>query len=221
MMASSFVVPDVSVTAILPVGVAFTTMSNVHVLLHPFASVTLYVIVCVPKPAVLGVNTPPLTPVPLKLPPVGLNGVKLLNVIAIPFKHAVWLLGQVIIGSGFTMIVTDVVDEQPLFVTVTVYVVVLAGVTDMLDVVAPVVHAYVPPPVAAKFALAPAHIVLSLFVVPDVSVAVIPATGNGVTVIVCMTTAVHPAPLDTVTVYVVVVAGLTVLAADVLPPSHR
>jgi hypothetical protein len=75
--------------------------------------------------------------------------------------------------------------------------------------------------VAVKLADAPSHIVLSSFVVPDVSVAVMPATGNGVTVIVCITTAVQPAPLDTVTVYVVVVIGLTVNAAVVLPPSHK
>jgi hypothetical protein len=52
--------------------------------------------------------------------------------------------------SVFTVTVTDAVPVQPLFVTVTVYVVVTTGLTMIEAVVPPVLHEYVPPPVAVR-----------------------------------------------------------------------
>ena len=67
-------------------------------------------------------------------------------------------------------------------------------------VVAPVLQAYVPPPVPLRVADAPAQIIPSLAVVPEVSATVIPAVGNGFTVMVVVAEAVQPAALVTVTV---------------------
>ena len=52
-------------------------------------------------------------------------------------------------------------------------------------VVSVVLHRYVPPPVAVKVAEAPAQIVPSLFVVPEVSDTLIDAVGSGLTVMTC------------------------------------
>ena len=61
---------------------------------------------------------------------------------------------------------------------------VLAGVTVISAVVTPVLQEYVPPPIAVSVAEAPAHIVPSLLVVPDVSVTLMEVVGKGFTVIV-------------------------------------
>jgi hypothetical protein len=60
--------PEQSVALLLPVstGVVFTTM-----FWDALWPVTVYVMLCVPAPAVEGLNTPPLTPGPLYVPPVG------------------------------------------------------------------------------------------------------------------------------------------------------
>jgi len=106
-----------------------------------------------------------------------------------------------VLGSGFTMIVLIAVAEQLLaFVTVTVYVVVVAGLTVIAAVVAPVLQAYVPPPVPVNVAEVPEQMIPSLLVVPEVSATVIPAVGKGFTVIVVVELAVQPAALVTVTV---------------------
>src|SRR5215217_8694497 len=79
-------------------------------------------------------------------------------------------------GFGFTVSVLAQVDVQPFNVTVTVYV----PAVEILPVLAVAavkppgpIHAYVPPPLAVKLVVWPAHIVL---------VPVIPHTGNCVTV---------------------------------------
>ena len=59
-------------------------------------------IVCDPTPAVAGVNRPPLTPVPLYEPPVGVPPV---NAKAAALIHTVELAGQLTVGNGFTVIV--------------------------------------------------------------------------------------------------------------------
>ena len=87
-------------------------------------------------------------------------------------------------------------------------------------VVAPVLHTYVPPPLAVRTAVAPAHMIPSLLVVPEVSATKIAAAGNGLTVMVVLAVAVHPFALVTVTVYVVVPAGVTVIAEVVAPVLH-
>ena len=84
-------------------------------------------------------------------------------------------------GKAFTVINLDVLAVQPKAeVTVTVKVPVVA--TEILVVVAPVLHTYVPPPVPVSVALAPAQMIPSFGVSPDVSATVVPATGKGLTV---------------------------------------
>ena len=62
-------------------------------------------------------------------------------------------------GNGFTVMMVEDVAVQPLaFVTVTVYVVVPAGVTLMVAVLPPVLQAYEVPPVPVRDAVAPAQI---------------------------------------------------------------
>ena len=67
-------------------------------------------------------------------------------------------------------------------------------------VVSPVLQAYVPPPVPVRVADAPAQMIPSLAVVPDVSATVVPAVGKGFTVMVVVAEAVQPFALVTVTV---------------------
>ncbi len=63
------------------------------------------------------------------------------------------------VGSGLTVMVVEVDAEQLFaFVTVTIYVVVLAGVTAMAAVVAPVLQRYVVPAVAVRVAEVPTQI---------------------------------------------------------------
>ena len=78
--------------------------------------------------------------------------------------------------------------------------VVVAGVTMIEVVVAPVLQAYEVPPVPLRVADAPAQMIPSLLVVPEVSATVIPGVGNGLTVMVVVAEAVQPAALVTVTV---------------------
>ena len=104
-------------------------------------------------------------------------------------------------GAVLTTILTEAVAMQPLaLVTVTVYVVLPAGVTVMVAVIAPVLHKYVPPPDAVRVAEDPEQIIPSLLVVPDVSAIVMDGVGKGLTVIVCEAVAEHPFALVTVTV---------------------
>ena len=71
----------------------------------------------------------------------------------------------------------------------------------MIEVVeAPVLHAYVPPPVPVRVAEAPLQIMPSLFVVPDVSATVMPAVGSGFTVMVVVAVAEQLFAFVTVTV---------------------
>ena len=67
-------------------------------------------------------------------------------------------------------------------------------------VVAPVLQAYVPPPVPVNVAEVPEQMIPSLLVVPEVSATVIPVVGKGLTVMVVVAEAVQPAALVTVTV---------------------
>ena len=60
------------------------------------------------------------------------------------------------------------------------------------DMVAPPGQEYVPPPLAVRVALAPAQIIPSLFVAPEVSVTDIDADGSGFTVMVVLAVAVQP-----------------------------
>ena len=74
------------------------------------------------------------------------------------------------------------------------------GDTLIAAVVAVVLHRYVPPPLAVRFALAPAQMIPSLFVLPEVSATAIEAVGSWFTVIVVLEVAVQPFVFVTVTV---------------------
>ena len=118
-------------------------------------------------------------------PPVAVNAVGVpLQITDVPEMLAV--------GNGFTVTVLVAVAVQPLlFVTVTVYVASAVGLTLMNDAVEPLLHKYVPPPVAVNVVLAPLQITF---------VPVMLAVGNGFTVTVLVAVAVQPLALVTVTV---------------------
>jgi hypothetical protein len=78
----------------------------------------------------------------------------------------------------------------------------------MAAVVAPLLQAYVPPPVAVKVVLPPLQIT---------DVPVMLAVGNALTATPLLAVDVQPLPLVTVTVYVAFAVGLTVMAAVVAP----
>ena len=74
------------------------------------------------------------------------------------------------------------------------------GDTLIAAVVEPLLQLYVPPPEAVSVAVAPAQIVPSLLVAPDVSVTEMDAEGSGFTVITCAEVAVQVLASVTVTV---------------------
>ena len=103
------------------------------------------------------------------------------------------------------------IPEQPrLSLTVTEYVVVLPGLTVIEAVLAPVLQAKPEPPDAVNTAELPGHIVTVT--------GLIAALPN--TLIVRLAEDVQPPAPTTVTVYVVVEAGLTVFIADESPVFH-
>jgi hypothetical protein len=109
----------------------------------------------------------------------------------------------------FTVTLTVAVLVHPdVLVPVTVYVVLVLGVTVMLAVLPPVLQLYVLAPLAVNVDDSP------LFIVAGFAEAV--TVGNGFTVTVTVAVPVHPAVLVPVTVYVVVELGYTVLL-DPLP----
>lgn len=101
-----------------------------------------------------------------------------------------------------TVTVVFAVALQPLLVTVTVYVVVPDGVTEIGEPLWPLLQVYVPPPVADKLEDSPAQTVAGLAIAAGV--------GKGLTVTVTSAGAEQPS-LVTVTVYVVVEVGATVM----------
>ena len=113
-------------------------------------------------------------------------------------------------GAEFTVTVEVAVFEQPPFEPVTVYVVVLPGLTEIDAVVAPVFHKYVVAPLAVIVADCPPQILVEFAV----------TEGGGFIVINCVAVFVHPFAAVPVTVYVVVEVGLTeILAVD--PPVFQ
>ena len=87
------------------------------------------------------------------------------------------------------------------------------GFTVIAAVVAPVLHRNDVPPDAVSVDEAPTQI--------DGFAGVMLQTGSGFTVTVVEQELVHPCALVTVTVYVVVAVGLTVIAAVVAPVLHK
>src|SRR5689334_11950694 len=117
-------------------------------------------------------------------------------------------------GSGFTVTVVEHELVHPFAsVTVTVYVVVEVGLTVIEAVVAALLHRNEVPPVAVSVDEPPTQI--------DGLDGVILHVGGGVTFTVAEHELVHPIAFDTVTVYVVVEDGLTVIAAVESPVLHR
>ena len=110
-----------------------------------------------------------------------------------PPAQIVWLPLIEAVGWLFTVTVCCAVAVQPnALVTVTVYVVVVAGFTEMDAVVcAPTLHKYVPPPVAVSVTAVPLQVAAG---------PLIPATGSGFTVNARVAVDVQPAALVTVTV---------------------
>jgi hypothetical protein len=87
----------------------------------------------------------------------------------------------------------------------------------MAAVVPPVFHEYEVPPDAVSIAVAPEHVIPSLFPTPEVSATATDGVGSGLTFIVTEEEAVQPFALVTVTVKVVVDEGETV-KEDTIPP---
>ena len=65
--------------------------------------------VCVPTPAVAGLNVVPVTPGPEKVPPAGVP----FNVTAVPLTQTAGYVPALTVGSGLTVIVVVAVLEQP------------------------------------------------------------------------------------------------------------
>src|SRR5688572_450750 len=117
-------------------------------------------------------------------------------------------------GAGLTVTVVEQVLVQPLaVVTVTVYVVVEAGLTVIEAVVAPVLHRNDAPPDTERVTEPPTQI--------DGLDGVIVHGACWLTVTVVEHELVHPFASVTVTVYVVAVVGFTVMAAVVAPVLQR
>jgi hypothetical protein len=116
------------------------------------------------------------------------------------------------VGIGFTVTISLADAPQPLtLVTVTLYVVVAVGVTVMLLVVDPLLQIYVLPPLAVRVVLSPRQILVSPLKV---------GVGIGLTITVSFADASQPLASDTVTLYVVVAVGLTVILLVVDPLLH-
>ena len=94
------------------------------------------------------------------------------------------------VGKAFTVTITLSFELHPFEVTVTVYVVVELGLTLILAVVAPVLHKYVPFPVAVNVVDEPSQIVTSA-----------PALATGTSLTVTITSSLSCViPSETVTV---------------------
>src|SRR6266540_6407614 len=140
------------------------------------------------------------------------------SLLVVPEVSAMAMAGD---GIAFTVIVCVAVAVHPLaFVAVTVYVVVAAGETEIAAVFWPELHTYDVPPEAVSVTAAPLQMIPSLLVVPEVSAMAMAGDGMAFTVIVCVAVAIHPLAFVAVTVYVVVAAGETEIAAVFCPELH-
>jgi hypothetical protein len=109
---------------------ASTVIVEDAVFAHPFGSVYVYTILCVPTPALAGVNTPPVTPGPVYVPPAGVP----LSVKGASVEQIVLGVENVTVGNWLTITVTVFSDEHPNeLVAVIVYVVVDVGLTITVD----------------------------------------------------------------------------------------
>lgn len=130
----------------------------------------------------------------------------------LPEQIVVFEAVVVTVGVGLTVINRVAVDEHPLDVPVTVYVVVVVGETATdVPVSDPGIHVYVVAPAAVIEVELPEQIV--------VFDAVVVTVGVGFTVIKRVAVAVHPLAAVPVTVYVVVAVGETVTGEPVSDPG--
>ena len=151
------------VAASTPVQTA-TSNTALEALLHPFASVKVYVIGCKPLPAVAGLNSPLLTPVPLYTPPNGIPPIK--STEALLLQNRVFSGEKEIEGFEVILRFSDALDEHPLVSkTSTEYVVFVSGFTSIAEVVSPVFQEYEAPSLACKIVLEPEQMLLSPFIV--------------------------------------------------------
>jgi hypothetical protein len=130
------------------------------------------------------------------------------SVVLLPEQMVVFPLIAAVMAPVTFTVATAVPVQIPLL-TCTVYEVVVVGVTIMAEVLAPVFHRYVPPPVALTTALSPIQI----------AAGVTEKIILGVTVTVANPVSAHP-PLPTTTEYVLVFVGETVIA-EVLAPVFQ
>ena len=128
-----------------------------------------------PTPAVAGLNWPPLTPVPLYVPPAGDPPV---SVNAASVEHTAVNADKVTVGNGFTVttVAAEGAEEHPFaFLTVTVKVPLALTMIDC--VVAPLLHKYEVAALEVSVTLPPWQNVVAPPPVEMVGVA-----GNGLTV---------------------------------------
>ena len=135
------------------------------------------------------------------------------SVVELPIQMLGHDADAVTVGAGFTVMVTCAVDEQPLVVPVTVYVVVAEGFTvTELPFSAPGFQTYDVAPEAFSVVGSPGQMV--------VLVAVAVTVGEGFTVTVTCAVEEHPEEVP-VTVYVVVTAGVTLTDDPINAPGFQ
>jgi hypothetical protein len=192
------------------VGNGLTVTLTVAVPEHPavLVPVTVYVVVA------LGV-TVLLAPLPNPPDQLYVFAPLAVNTEVAPLHIAAGLADAVTDGNGFTVTLTVAVPVHPaVLVPVTEYVVVVLGVTVLLAPLPnPPDQLYVFAPLAVITEVCPLHIAAGLAVAVTV--------GNGFTVTLTAAVPVHPAVLVPVTVYVVVVLGVTVLLAPLPNPPDQ
>ena len=132
----------------------------------------------------------------------------------LPLHIAVGLDTTIRVGPGVTLIEINEVAEQPPFAPVTVYVVLIVGVTTtLLPVNAPGFQVYVVAPLAVNVEGYPAHI--------EVLLALTIRVGVVFTLMVIVFVLVQPEAFAPVNVYVVVVVGFTAKLEAVAPPGFQ
>jgi hypothetical protein len=97
----------------------------------------------------------------------------------------------------------------------------MVGFIVIVAVLSPELHAYLVPPDVVSVTLALSQTIPSSFKLPEVSITVMTGVGNGFTVIVVVADAVQPSALVTVTVYVELAIGVTVITLDVSAVFQR
>jgi len=195
------------VVVVVTVGVGFTVITRVAVLVHPFAAVpvTTYVVVVVGETV---------TVVPVSDPGIHEYVDAPDAVIVVELPEQIVVVGDVVatVGVGITVITRVAVLVHPPEVPVTTYVVVVVGETvTVVPVSDPGIHVYVVAPDAVMDVELPLQIVAPVVVVVTV--------GVGVTVTRTVCVLVHPFAAVPVTTYVVVVVGETVTVVPVNDPG--